>query len=329
MTPSSRHIHPLAVPLPITTAARETAAAFAREQANPAKAEAVRLNTLAVWVTHDYCRMMNIPADLASSDSWNPLIRLTTDVADLRLPDLGQLECRPLLDGETACSVPPDVWDLRVGYVVVAIAPDFQTAQLLGFTPRVQGETLPLSQLQAPEALLDHLHALREASSPAAAVGGVVVNLGQWLNGVFEQGWQTVEALLAPPSDPAFSFRYGVQDGPTEPPEGGLVADISRAKRVDLALRLGPQQVVLLVDLQAEPSGTRQVSLQVHGAGQSAYVPPGLELTVLESDGTAFMQAQARDADNFIQLQFSGQPGERFRVQIQLDAATYGEDFVI
>ncbi|PSR18099.1 hypothetical protein C8255_09255 [filamentous cyanobacterium CCP3] len=325
MTPLSRNIHPLAVPLPITTAARETAAAFAREQATPEKAEAVRLNTLAVLVTYNYCRMMDIPVDLSGSDSWNPLIRLTADVADLRLPDLGQLECRPLREGDTECSVPPEVWDLRVGYVVVAIAPDLQTAQLLGFTPQVQGETLLLSQMQAPEALLDHLHALRQPAT-ASAVGGAIVNLGQWLNGVFEQGWQAVDALLAAPS-PAFSFRWGGDDPPSDFP--GLAADASRAKLIDLALQLGPRQVVLLVDLQAEVTDTRQVSLQVHGAGQSPYLPPGLELAVLESDGTAFMQAQSRDADNYIQLQFSGQPGERFRVQIQLDTATYGEDFVI
>lgn len=330
MTRFISNIDHQAVPLPIPTAARQTAAVFASEQVTPAKAEAVRLNTLAVWVMHNYCQMMDIATDLTGSDSWNAVIRLTADVADLWLPELGQLECRPLLEGETDCPVPPEVWDLRVGYVVVAIAPDFQTAKLLGFAPRVQGETLPLSQLQAPEALLDHLHALRASSTVEARgeVESTVVNLGRWLNGLFEQGWQTVDALLAPAATPAFSFRYGTQEPPPDSPDSNEEG-LARAKLIDLAIRLGNQQVVLLVDLQGDASGPRHIRLQVHPAGHSPYLPAGLELAVLEADGTAFLQAQARDADDFIQLPFSGQPGERFRVLIRLDDATYGEDFVI
>ncbi len=212
MTRLTNDMHHLAVPLPITAAGRQAAEAFARAQPNPAKAEAVRLNTLAVWVTHQYFQMMDIPTDLHGSDSWNPLMQLTANVADLRLPDLGQLECRPVRSGESVCSVPPEVWDLRIGYVVVAVAEDGQTAQLLGFSPAVQGETLPLASLQPPEMLLDHLYAMRQSSMPEpepASPNGLIVNLGRWLDGLFDVGWQTVDSLLAPGVSPAFSFRHG------------------------------------------------------------------------------------------------------------------------
>ncbi|MEO1069673.1 MAG: DUF1822 family protein [Cyanobacteria bacterium J06638_6] len=326
MTRFLSDIAPLALPLPITSAARQLAADFAREQPTAAKAEAVRLNTLAVAVMHDYCQMMEIPTDLAGSDSWNALMRLTSDVADLQLPGLGQLECRPLREGETVCAVPPEVWELRVGYSVVAIAADYQTAQLLGFAPAIQDGTLAISALQPPEALLDHLQTLRAAAPGESPVGRAAIRLGQWLNGVFDQGWENVEALLSGPSPLAFSFRGG-DDSP--PPEAGLVADVSRAKLIDLALQIGPQTVVLRVDLQAEETGSCAIRLQVHPAQPSPYLPPGLVLSVLEGDDTPFRQLRSRQADNYIQLQFSGQPGEPFRVLIQLDDAVYTEDFVI
>ena len=50
-------------------------------------------------------------------------------------------------------------------------------------------------------------------------------------------------------------------------------------------------------------------------------------LKVIESSGSVFMQAQARSQDNFIQLQFSGQPKERFKVQIILGDIELTEQF--
>jgi hypothetical protein len=41
------------------------------------------------------------------------------------------------------------------------------------------------------------------------------------------------------------------------------------------------------------------------------------------------MEAQARSADNYIQLQFSGMPGEHFSVKVALGDASIIEDFVI
>ena len=48
---------------------------------------------------------------------------------------------------------------------------------------------------------------------------------------------------------------------------------------------------------------------------------------MIEASGKVFMQAQARSQDNFIQLQFSGQPKEKFSVQIALDDAELTEQF--
>lgn len=324
----------LALSLPITTAASEIAQGFAQSQLHPQRAETVRRNTLAVCVVNDYCQMMAIPTDLESSDSWNPLIRAMDNVADLMLPGIGQLECRPVHPGAAVCHVPADVWDLRVGYVVVALDEAEKSAQLLGFVASVDTEELPLEQLQPLEDLIDRLYALQLApaageDSAASRLSATAAHLSQWLNESFEAGWQAVEDLLSPDSlTPALGFRGEPVADQGTPPVEDPAAQVRRAKLIDVAMQIGSQPLVLVVEMQAESSQSMGIGLQVHPSGQP-YLPPGLEMAVLESTDEVFMQVQARQADNYIQLRFTGVPGERFKVRLRLDEACYTEEFVV
>lgn len=341
MVTPSENIQSSWLQLPITESARTTAQTFAQAQPTPAKARQVLRNSLAVWVMNDYCQMMGLPTDLEQSDSWNPLTQMMANVADLTLPGIGQLECRPVRVDADRCLVPPEVWDLRVGYVVVALDEPLQTAQLRGFTPTVTEEDLPLSKLQPVEYLFDHVDALRQAiaTSPATNLAGgvaiameAVVHLSQWLEDIFDAGWQTVETLLnADNITPAMSFRgTDIRENiEPEPSPDNAAGKIRRAKLIDLAVRLGAQQVVLLVELQPESPTKTHIGLQVHPADGQPFLPSELELFVLEPSEAIFMQAQSRQADNYIQLQFSGEPGEHFKVRIILGNAQYLEEFII
>lgn len=84
------------IPMPITQSAQQIALQFASEQPNEPKALQVYLNTLAVCAVNNYLRIMDVPTDLTASDSWNPVLRLAADVADLWVIGLGRLECRPV-----------------------------------------------------------------------------------------------------------------------------------------------------------------------------------------------------------------------------------------
>ncbi|MCU0517071.1 MAG: DUF1822 family protein [Oscillatoria sp. Prado101] len=163
MTYSSHDIENFALLLPLTQNARRVAQQFANEQPTPEKAEQVRLNTLAVWVVNDYLQMMNIPTDLSAGDSWNPHVRLCADVADLEVSGAGRLECRPLKKGQRSCYIPPEVWEERIGYMVVEIDDSLRSASLLGFVPTAATHELPVSQLQPPEDLIDCLSQLRQS----------------------------------------------------------------------------------------------------------------------------------------------------------------------
>lgn len=150
--------------MPVTQAARRTAEQFALQHPSPEKAERVRLNTLAVWVVNDYLQLMDIPTELSAGDSWNPVMRLSDDVADLVVTGLGRLECRFILPGEQSCTIPPEVWFDRIGYMVVRIEESFREATLLGFMPPSEEplEQVEVAQLRSLDEFLDYIGRLED-----------------------------------------------------------------------------------------------------------------------------------------------------------------------
>ncbi|NJO42927.1 MAG: DUF1822 family protein [Cyanobacteria bacterium RU_5_0] len=316
-----------ALPLPITRNALRLADQFARQQPTVQKADQVRRNTIAVCVMNDYLQLMGISTDLSVGDSWNPVVRLCADVADLEVAGVGRLECRPLSEqpASQVCAIPPEVWEDRIGYVVVQIDESSQAAALLGFVERAAVEELPLSQLQSPELLIHHLDRLLYPVSPVALppiARPVRVNFRQWLQNTFEAGWQTAESLLNPPV-----FAYGFRSAETVLEPANEI--IRRAKLIDLGIQTADRTLVLVVELMPEAILQTVVRLQVHPSGNQLYLPAQVRLTVLDEAGVTFLEAESREADNYIQLQFRGSPGERFSVQITLDDASLMEEFVI
>lgn len=323
---------PTSLPLPISQQAMQTALQFAQQQPTPDKAEQVMLNTLAVWVINDYLQLMGISTQLSGGDSWNPVTRLCADVADLDIVGAGRLECRPVrsLNSSDAlpsvCAVPPEVWDERIGYAVVAIDPVARQAHLLGFVEQAAVEELPLSALQPPEALLEHLdQLLKPVLAPqTSAVQDALVSLGSWVQGLFETGWQTLEEVFNTPElSPAFSFRHA--------PEATLDAEatepmVRRAKRLGLAS--AETDLLLVVELRPA-DGRSQIRLRVLSLNFGDRLPANVQLTVLDMAGTTFLQAQSRQGDDYLQLELAGQRGERFAVQVGLGERRVTETFVI
>ncbi|MEH2193361.1 MAG: DUF1822 family protein [Nostoc sp.] len=311
-----------ALKLPISQLARRTAQEFANQQPNSEKGEQVRLNTLAVWVVNDYLEMMDIPTNLQASDSWNPIMRLCGNIADLEVPSVGRLECRPVHQHQQICSIPPETWEERVGYLVVQFDELLQEARLLGFIPSVTSETLPLKQLQPLEAFIDHLDQLRQ--SPVSSL----VNLSQWFAGIFETGWQTVESLWnLPELRPAYAFRRNetLELNALNRPE----SITKRAKLIDLGIQILNQPVMLIVEISPEKDQQTTIHLQLHATGNQIYLPPGVHLTVLDSSGEVFLDAQSRKSDNYIQLQFRGEPTEQFSVRVAINDNSITEHFQI
>lgn len=292
------------IPMPITHSALEIAQQFAQYQPTKQKVEQVYLNTLAVCAVNNYLRILGIPTDLTTGDSWNSVVRLTENVADLRVSGLGRLECRPVKPGDLTCPIPQEVRFNRIGYVVVQIDQDHTEATLLGFSPTSETGQLVIHQLRT----LKDLPAYLDQFQP-------MTQLSQWLEHIFEAGWQSVETLLGNQgSQPAFAFRTKSQT-------------IKRCKQIEWG---NPNQgVALVVTLTPESETTLNVLLQLNPINGQTYLPPNLQLLLLDEEQEMLINAQARNQDQVIQLDFSCEAGDRFSVKVALDNASVIEDFVI
>lgn len=294
--------------MPLTLRAREAAQQFRQRHSDPQKAKQVYLNTLAVQAVNSYLRWFDIETDLEGSDSWNLVIQSLSDVADLTIENRGKLECRPVLPGEQHCQVPPEVWEDRIGYVAVQFDADLSEATLLGYVPSIAARELPLSQLRSLEDLLDHLDQLEPSRS--------AVNLGKWLQNTVIAGWKALEELeeILTPQQLAFNFRNAQLT--------------TQGKLLNLGTDPETDQVALLVGVMPSEMPERGIRVAVCPSGSQTHLPPDLEVMVLDQDGTAVMQAQARNTD-MIELQFSGLPGEHFSIKVVLDTLSFTEAFVI
>ncbi|MBE9098309.1 DUF1822 family protein [Vacuolonema iberomarrocanum] len=193
----------MALQIPLTRADRDTAARFAQQQSTSAKAAQVYRNTLSVLAMYHYCEMLDIPADLSTSHSWNSIDQLCSDVADLMITGVGRLECRTVQPGDRTCQIPPETWADRVGYVVIHLDPNGCQGTILGFTTTIEAEVAIHDLAPIDEWLV----MLNDATTQTLSAPPPIT-IGQWLNGVFEKGWRSVESVLTPTMlTSAFAFR--------------------------------------------------------------------------------------------------------------------------
>jgi Protein of unknown function (DUF1822) len=312
MTYNSTTPEDMALRLPIASQAIALANRFSQQQPTPEKRAQVSLNTLAVCAINDYLQMMGFETNLTAGDSWNPIARMCADVADLEVTNIGKLECRPVNPGDLEYSIPPEVWLDRVGYMFVQIDPAAREATILGFIPQARA-SVRLSQLQSIEDFIDHLHEL--------TIAPPVVQLYRWLadlNSAIETGWQTVESLF---TTPELAFRSANSSQ--------IPNSIQRGKVIDLGIQLQGHSIALIVELSPVADTERtQVRLRVTSTTQS-YLLPNIQLIVTDESNQSFLEAQSRTTDNIIQLQFTGNPGEKFGAIVRLGEAEVSEQFVI
>ncbi|MEH2067738.1 MAG: DUF1822 family protein [Nostoc sp.] len=360
----------ITISIPISQTERRTAQQFADEQPTPKKATQVYMNTLAVLVVRKYLEILDIPTELEASYSWNPVGRLCSDVADLKVTQIGHLECRPIPNCERTCYIPPDTWSDRIGYVLVLFDKTCLEATVLGFVPTVSQQLLTIEQLQPLEALLIRLHQKETR----------LVRLSQWFDNVFEAGWQTFAELLDNKNtDPALAFRtlsvrgvdlddsktlrqmveqlyvslnstlenedlttalihllHTTQDQEVRWTAAELLWAIAPhhpaagVRRVmDSGMQFAGHAIALMVAILPNKEQRVGVLLRLYPMGRERYLPTGLQLTGLDESGNVFLDTQARRRDDYIQIKFSAEFGERFSIRVSLDNTSLTENFII
>ena len=299
---------PLAIPL--EPDAHHYAAQFAAGQASSFKGKRVYLNTLAVYAVRTYLNWLSIPNALHQSDCWHAGLQAIFDVADLVLPDTGRLECRPILPGDTKLVLPPPAGD-RLAYVAVELNADLNQAKLLGFLPAAAVangvEAIALTQLQPMEALMNVLYPLQP-----------VVNLRLWLEKIFQQDWQLPARVMST------AFRGSATvDFAANPPRN----TVSRGRVV--RFEGSNQAIALVLQLTSHPTEEYDIRLRVFPTGQSALLPRGLQLLLLDADSTVCAEALSHEGNDWIELEFGLAAGEQFSLQLTLDEQVVTKTFQV
>lgn len=302
--------------VPLALDAHSLARQFQGQQSDPHKAKQVYLNTLAVYAVNFYLQCQDFETDWEHCASRNPVMQSLANVADLEVKNCGKLECRPVLpDAEVVC-IPPEVWEERIGYVAVGLDESLREATLLGFVDRAATETIPLQQLRSLEELPEYLDSYQLPSTK------VTVLLSQWLQNVFDASWQAVETLFEAPQELAWRFRSpSLVQSPEQSATGIVRGKLLQWERADTL-------VALLVGVTPTVSSAMKISVAVYPAGEQTYLPQDLRLFILDEEGDAVMQAQARSTDA-MQLEFRGELGEQFSVKVALGDRSLTEAFVV
>lgn len=139
--------------------------------------------------------------------------------------------------------------------------------------------------------------------------------LSQWLEGILDEGWQTIDTLVNPEVNLAWSTRHTPSSA-----KGG--------KLINFGIQLGTQTVVLLITVNPDSEGKIGVSAQVLPAGGVQVLPSQLKLTLLSDKDKILQEVQSREQDNYIQLkQFKGRQGINFRIEVSLNDIRVRETF--
>ncbi|GCL36774.1 hypothetical protein SR1949_18800 [Sphaerospermopsis reniformis] len=287
----------------LSTEAHGIAQEYSQSISNPDQRQQVYLNTLAVYAVDNYLQCMGFETDCQGSDSHDFLVIQLMNVADLKVKNLGKLECRPVLPKAEVCDIPPEVWEDRVGYVAVQFNSDLKEAKILGFTPQAEAE-VPLNQLQSLENFLLYLSELEIDKSPQYEDLSILVKIGQWLDGFVDASWQTIENLLNP-QQLGLAFKSAVS--------------MTRGQKIDLGMHLEQISVALVVKIAAGSGLEVDILTQVYPVGNHL-LPEGVKLNIIDNLGENVLEVISRDEDNWIQLEFSAELGEKFQIMV-----AYGE----
>lgn len=321
---------------PLLPSAHRLAQQFCQNHKDPQKVKQVYLNTLAVSAVEFYLGCMGVKTNRSTSQSVDPIMQMTLDVADLDLPGIGKLECRPVLPETSVLSIPPEAWsDQRRATIAVQLSPSLQEATLLGFAAAGQEDTLIESTSAGyREIAIDQLQSLDDLTEYLKLTPPVTdrINLSEWLENRFTAGWQSLTALTGL-NQPRLASTFRSAAWGTS-----LGEETRQAKLIDLGVQLGGESVALLVAItpikpetsESDAEPRVEIWVQVHPVGDAHYLPPEISLSMLSESGETLQAVQSRHQDNYIQLKrFRGTPGEAFDIKVSFGDTGTTESFVI
>ncbi|KST65374.1 DUF1822 family protein [Mastigocoleus testarum] len=160
-----------------------------------------------------------------------------------------------------------------------------------------------------------------------------LVDIGKWLGGIFDEGWQSLEDFY-PPSL-YWEERKSLSWGPARSKfKSTQNLEITGSKKYDLGLKLKNKKVALVIRVKPddELKDEKDVIVQVCPDEVQQYLPQNLKLKVIlnpDTENSDTEEVIARSSDNFIQLEFNESPGKQFKVEISYEELAIVEQFVL
>lgn len=263
--------------IPISKEAQQIALVFASEQRNVKKGKQVFLNTLSVIAAHKCLKMFEFESYLESGDCWNKFKRLSlsSNDADLLIPDFGRIECFPILPKQESIEIEEHLLETRVGCVGVKFHEHFNYVEMLGFKHFDQvfksqldnTRTFDVRDFQPFEDIFNYLKAC-----PPSSIGKGTE-------------WKTFEEL----------GRKKIIFG------GGTSLDIK--KRLSLrgkVIEIGENtKIILGAAVEFLNNDTQSILFEIYNYIKESKLPKNLTITVLSNQGVVSTLNQLHIGDNF------------------------------
>jgi hypothetical protein len=278
--------------------------------ANRLKAKQVYANTLAVYAVNYYLQCLGFEPDWEHSNSRDRLLVQLANIADLKIKNIGSIECVPILtdlapeninlhaDGDS----PMGTLDNRIGWMPVRIDRDLKTATILGFSPQTSGE-LKSNELKDLEYAIEYLTKIERP---------VTVKLREWLHGLVDSAWEPLDRVLNPQQ---LRLHY-------------RGAAVNRGQKIDLHAPTGNIPSTLVIDVKSiDRTEKLDVLVQVYPRDRHE-LPAGIELTISDDNNTT-LTAISQAGDNWIQLNFIAIFDEEFTVKVGFDGTEIVKNFAI
>ncbi|MGF1672892.1 MAG: DUF1822 family protein [Rivularia sp. (in: cyanobacteria)] len=311
--------------------AHNLASQLAVEQSTLQKGKQVYLNTLAVYAVHTYLKWLEIETDLSYREILQSSLASAFDAKQLVIPDIGKLECHPILPEQTNLTLYPEINQDLIGFVAIKLDEYLNKAELLGFVPLLEvckfPEKIAIANLQPLDNLLDWIPDIFDhVTVPNLNI--TPVNLSRWLDNVFDAGWLCVEDLLSFPAD---NLAFGTRSNHSSNNQGNSEeGSVSRGKIIDLGVKLANHPFALIVTLaSANQDEEIDICLRVYPTSNQMYLPQNLQLRVLDETGNSCVEMSAREEENWMRLEFTGKLGERFQIKLTLGDTSITEEFII
>ncbi|MBD2579917.1 DUF1822 family protein [Oscillatoria sp. FACHB-1406] len=196
------------------------------------------------------------------------------------------------------------------------------------------GELESLLQLPVEEVRL--VSAPSETTAPTTAIAQSLETVPQILQRIYnslESGWQSIEALLAPESPTLAAGWRSAPPLPTQVLElkearSSLTPSEGFMRWINLDLPEINRQIILIVALMPGESPQEiDALIEVRPTQEQAFLPPDLQLMVIDYRGSVVLSARAEKADPRISFALTGTVGEPFEVKVKLNDFSYLQEF--